>query len=90
MRLFDLLYKHELSNVIMLSGDIHYGQISVPPCGLFTPEFTSSGLTHAVGYLPFGHELMNMVQTALYHSTSDIISSLNYGEIKIQGKNLKV
>ena len=36
-RLQDLLYKHRLSNVIFLSGDVHFSQISVPPCGLFTP-----------------------------------------------------
>ena len=47
-RLFDVLYKHKLSNVILLSGDRHFASVSLPPCGMYTPEFTSSGLTHTV------------------------------------------
>jgi hypothetical protein len=82
-KLFDLLYKHRLSNVILLSGDVHFAAVALPPCGLFTPDFTSSGLTHAIGYVPFGHETVSLFQSALYGSTIDPISSLNYGFISI-------
>ena len=90
-RLFELLYKHELSNVILLSGDVHFATVSLPPCGMFTPEFTSSGMTHAAGMLPFGHEVTNMLQTKLYGSTLDeIISTLNFGEILVEHDDVTV
>jgi hypothetical protein len=54
-RLYDLLARLRTEGVILVSGDVHYGEISRTACadgsGLGYPvhELTSSGLTHALG-----------------------------------------
>jgi len=48
---FALLEKHEVSNVVIVSGDVHYAQIYANTCSSIGGqnsvwEFTSSGMSH--------------------------------------------
>lgn len=50
-RLFRLLRENRMENVVLLSGDVHIGQVYKAQCTGFTgqnllPEVTSSGLSH--------------------------------------------
>jgi len=47
-RLLKLIYSSPLPNIILLSGDVHYGEIFRKTCyGIPLYEITSSGLTHS-------------------------------------------
>lgn len=47
-RLFELLKKHRVSNTLVLSGDVHFAEISERNIGSYPLyDFTSSGMTHA-------------------------------------------
>ena len=53
-RVYQLLGKYGKENVVVVSGDVHHGRISVDRCaeealGYKFWDFTSSGLTHAIG-----------------------------------------
>ena len=53
-RVYELLGKYGKGNVLVVSGDVHHGRVSVDRCaleavGYFFWDFTSSGLTHALG-----------------------------------------
>jgi len=77
-RLFDLIEKSNLANVILLSGDRHIGEVSKIEIGenkMPLYEVTSSGLTHSYdrhdGKEPNKHRL------------GKVVSDKNYGLIKI-------
>ena len=52
-KLYNIIRKHEKSNVILLSGDVHFAKRYQTPCesltGYSVPEYTSSGMTHSLG-----------------------------------------
>jgi len=77
-RLFELIEKSNLTNVVLISGDRHIGEISKMKIGerkqaLY--EVTSSGLTHSYA-LHNGKEPNQ-------HRLGKIVSDKNYGLIKI-------
>ncbi|CAM6015318.1 unnamed protein product [Sphagnum balticum] len=50
MKLYDLLQETNVSGVMFISGDVHFGEIARYDCGLSYPlyDFTSSGITQGV------------------------------------------
>ena len=76
-QIFDLLYFHKKSNVIFVSGDVHYGQVYLSPCehklGYRIPEICSSGMSHALNdhgiLLGLGGEIIDLITPYLYGST---------------------
>lgn len=50
-RLFDILKRQEMSKVVLITGDVHFGQMYENKCRSFTGqkrlvEVTSSGMSH--------------------------------------------
>ena len=50
-KFFEALARNKMENVVLISGDIHLGQLYEAQCTQFTgmntlPEVTSSGLSH--------------------------------------------
>ena len=89
--LFDLIRKHEKSNVIFLSGDVHFANRYQPACETLTaynvPDFTSSGMTHNIGSfaggaLKFLESIMDIFQDPNY-SIEYSFHQFNYGHISV-------
>eukprot|EP01017_Pseudomicrothorax_dubius_P021999 TRINITY_DN2367_c0_g1_i6.p1 TRINITY_DN2367_c0_g1~~TRINITY_DN2367_c0_g1_i6.p1 ORF type:complete len:396 (-),score=30.63 TRINITY_DN2367_c0_g1_i6:276-1364(-) len=65
-RLYSIINNHNVSGVILLSGDVHFGEILKLPCsrhriGYELYEITSSGMTHSVGQqMPQGLTILNI------------------------------
>ncbi|WP_404396932.1 alkaline phosphatase D family protein [Idiomarina loihiensis] len=73
-RLFDLIKKHEVNGVILISGDTHWGEVSYYDENLDYPlwEVTSSGLTQ---------EWKNVSPNK--HRVGQPISTVNYGALDV-------
>ena len=98
-QIFDLLHKHKKSNVLFVSGDVHYGQIYLSPCehklGYRIPEVCSSGMSHALdGYkvlLGLGGYIIDLITPFLYGATlPGNFKHLNYGKFEIDPDSKKV
>jgi len=77
-RLFNLLEKHNSKNIILVSGDRHIAEISKQTVGdKEIYEITASGMTHS--YDSFTSEVN-------HHRVGDVVSSLNFGNIKVSHK----
>eukprot|EP01114_Cavostelium_apophysatum_P010594 TRINITY_DN2450_c0_g1_i1.p1 TRINITY_DN2450_c0_g1~~TRINITY_DN2450_c0_g1_i1.p1 ORF type:complete len:444 (+),score=54.98 TRINITY_DN2450_c0_g1_i1:77-1408(+) len=71
-KLFQTLKDNKTPGVVLLSGDIHYGEILKTTCvGTKHPlyEMTSSGLTHSCGDIPYGicQWFLENVMRSRYH-----------------------
>lgn len=73
--LFNLIDKHKVNGVLIISGDTHWGELSKFSDGLAYPlwELTSSGLSEE-----WKHVSPNQ------YRVSDAISTINFGEIEVQ------
>lgn len=84
MKLLGLIDKHEVSNTVLLSGDVHTASAFSTPCsavaGYNVIEYTSSGMTHTVNAIFF--DIVNMIQDPLY-SGSNVMMEKNFGKLKI-------
>lgn len=91
MRLLGLIDKHEVSNTILLSGDVHYANAFATPCsavaGYDLVEYTSSGMSHTA-FWPFV-DLINLATDPLYAGSSLILDK-NFGSMKINPSENKV
>ena len=73
IRLLDLLKKYKVNGTVMLSGDVHWGEIMTYPCwkerfGYPLHEVTSSGLTHNLETnYPIFNKLVPRVWPETYH-----------------------
>lgn len=72
-RLFDLLKKNELSNVVLISGDVHIAQMLENKCraltGMKLVEITSSGLSHSQkDFIPYANETAKSVSPSFFVS----------------------
>jgi len=77
-RLLTLLEKHNSKNIILLSGDRHIAEISKVFLGdKEIYEMTASGMTHS--YDSFTSEENR-------HRVGEVVSSLNFGNIKVSRK----
>ena len=91
-KLFATLRANEADNVVLLSGDVHLGQIYKAQCPQFTgqsllPEITSSGLSHTQADF-FPHPAGNMRMFSTPETTelaSEIFLGYNYGNLLIKG-----
>jgi phosphodiesterase/alkaline phosphatase D-like protein len=82
-----LIEKHKKSNVIFLSGDVHYSQGYLSVCkgriGYKIPEYTSSGLSHTIGtWVPLLKHLAQIITDPIYSDEKPIVD-FNYGEITV-------
>lgn len=90
-RLFDALRNNKMENVLLLSGDIHLGQIYEAECSGFTgqtvlPEVTSSGLSHVQSDL-LPHPVHTFRTLTLQdQEASPIFMAKNYGLIAVGGE----
>lgn len=96
--IFNLLKRHELSNVLLLSGDVHFAQVYENKCislsGQRLVEVTSSGLSHTLDDIwssfkaepfetyPSPFGMVNAV-TPSFFTLSDPYFDLNFGNIVI-------
>lgn len=77
-----------MSNVILISGDVHMGQFYSNKCRSLSGqknliELTSSGLSHSqTNFFPFAHRNM-VLFTPKFYAVDDPVVALNYGKIKI-------
>eukprot|EP01116_Phalansterium_solitarium_P009924 TRINITY_DN24274_c0_g1_i1.p1 TRINITY_DN24274_c0_g1~~TRINITY_DN24274_c0_g1_i1.p1 ORF type:complete len:408 (-),score=71.52 TRINITY_DN24274_c0_g1_i1:20-1243(-) len=85
-RLFDLLARYNPPNLVILSGDIHYGEFSRLNCpsNRSVLEVTSSGLTHScrsrfAGLCDF---ILHHNELSRYH-VGEFADDLNFGAILI-------
>jgi alkaline phosphatase D len=87
-RLFDLLSKHRVPGVILLSGDVHYSEVLRVPTecsgtGYPVHEFTSSGMTHTCdGMLGNCKLLLDALFKTPYHYPNSFFTKLNWGSIR--------
>jgi len=90
-KLFSLISKHQKSNVLLLSGDVHYANRYQTNCealtGYTVPEFTSSGMTHNIatfggGVLTFLESVIDIFQDPNY-SVEYSYHDFNYGHVSI-------
>eukprot|EP00924_Labyrinthula_sp_SR-Ha-C_P003607 maker-scaffold_3-snap-gene-0.46-mRNA-1 protein AED:0.00 eAED:0.00 QI:80/1/1/1/0/0.5/2/63/439 len=83
-RLLSLFLSTE-TPVILTSGDVHFGEISVASCGnLVLPELTTSGMTHAWTTYPKRMQTLFKVQDYLFPSPwayEPPFLNRNFGEI---------
>ncbi len=95
MKLYNLIAKHQRSNVIFLSGDVHYAIPTASFCqattgGYRIPEFTSSGMTHTeADFVLFGKEILHFITHSTYTIHPPLVE-LNYGLIEIKKNKIKV
>lgn len=89
-RLLNLITSSPVSNVFILSGDVHYAEISEVRCGERNlVEVTSSGMTHAWTdggrVRATGYNLFQAVFPARYrrHRYDDQFGNLNIGDLKL-------
>ena len=86
-RLFDLIGKYQKNGVILLTGDVHYAQISktfcvLPNIGYDLYELTSSGLSH---FLNVSYYVDKLLPNSYNYGPS--YSGYNFGEVKINWGN---
>jgi hypothetical protein len=90
-KLFSLISKFKLSNVVLLSGDVHYSNMYQSSCESFSgytiPEFSSSGMTHNMG-LQYGGVpkfMENVVDVLLdpNYSVLKAFKDYNFGHITL-------
>ncbi|TNV78844.1 hypothetical protein FGO68_gene703 [Halteria grandinella] len=86
--LFDLLNKYKKSNVLILSGDVHYAQFYSSKCKGFVGgyklwEFTSSGLSHTQADFQIGATPEMELLTHPFWTESDIKILPNFGQVDI-------
>lgn len=87
-RIYELLKKHEVSNAVFISGDVHMGQIYQNRCSSLTGqqnllEVCSSGLTHAVSfYVPFSARNFNLFGADFWKLSEPWVER-NYGVLEI-------
>ena len=87
LRLFNLISKTKRNGVILLSGDVHFGQILKTFCvmskvGYDLYELTSSGLSH---YLNVSYYIDNILPNN--YNLGKSYSGYNFGEVKIDWGN---
>eukprot|EP00352_Strombidinopsis_acuminata_P001820 CAMPEP_0176385718 /NCGR_PEP_ID=MMETSP0126-20121128/35372_1 /TAXON_ID=141414 ORGANISM="Strombidinopsis acuminatum, Strain SPMC142" /NCGR_SAMPLE_ID=MMETSP0126 /ASSEMBLY_ACC=CAM_ASM_000229 /LENGTH=159 /DNA_ID=CAMNT_0017752243 /DNA_START=295 /DNA_END=774 /DNA_ORIENTATION=- len=83
-RLFELINKHQKSNVVLMSGDIHFSQFFATQCSSLTGyqiiELTTSGMTH--NDPPIIHPVIYF-WTPTFFTLSDMYAKFNYGTIAL-------
>lgn len=54
---FQLLADKEVRSPLLISGDVHFAELSAYSCGgVLLPELTTSGMTHAWGFANQKHD----------------------------------
>eukprot|EP00039_Didymoeca_costata_P005995 m.86637 g.86637 ORF g.86637 m.86637 type:complete len:434 (-) comp13062_c0_seq5:269-1570(-) len=85
-RLLDLVERHNVKGPLLLSGDVHYAEISEASCGnKKMVEITSSGLTHSWGDFTFMTFLLTTYMTMMpqkYQTFKRL--QRNFGELEFQ------
>lgn len=87
-KLFNLIKKTNRKGVILLSGDVHYGEIFSYPSSCSSPinyplyEMTSSGLTHHLGE-SWKVKLYDLVVPDTYNNNSNRFFGFNFGFVEI-------
>ena len=89
-KLLAMLKKYNINGAVLLSGDIHWGELLEQPCwkynfGYPLYELTSSGLTHNPGIII---PLLNKIVTNLFPKTfsdrSNMYVGFNFGSIIVE------
>ena len=92
-RLLDLVKKYKVNGTVILSGDVHWGEIMTYPCwkerfGYPLHEITSSGLTHNLeGNFPILNKLAPKIWPKTYHGERGLYIGKNFGMIQIIEQN---
>jgi alkaline phosphatase D len=87
-RLFELIARHHVSGLLLLSGDVHYAEILSSDrlgLGYRVYEVTSSGMTHSCGSF-FSYKICHFILNGLLKSRyrdSDFFEYFNFGTIDI-------
>eukprot|EP01084_Bolivina_argentea_P130329 230065_1 len=103
-KLIELILKYNIKNAVLISGDVHYGEIMKYECFNYNRnddetvrllyEITSSGLTHSWSnnYLWIFNVINNISHLYLSEdgATLGIINDLNFGEIEIISNNNQI
>ena len=86
-RLYDLMNKHKVNGVVLMSGDVHTGEIMRNPCsklrtGYDLYEITSSGITHTIPRLMryFWETWIPPTYHTRYHG---VFQDVNFGIIDV-------
>jgi hypothetical protein len=88
VKLFNLLKRNEVSNVVLISGDVHMAQLYENKCRSLTGqrnliEVTSSGLSHSQkDFFPWAVKNM-ILHTPKFYAIDVPYIDLNFGEMKI-------
>ena len=83
------------TNIILLSGDVHNGEIMTDQCTKFINgyemrEFTSSGMTHSVDSVTgaLGDTVLDFLYPDTYNTVEDRFMKENYGVVEFELDNL--
>eukprot|EP00924_Labyrinthula_sp_SR-Ha-C_P005319 maker-scaffold_1-snap-gene-28.28-mRNA-1 protein AED:0.15 eAED:0.15 QI:127/1/1/1/1/1/3/76/434 len=90
-RLFNTIGGSSAENVIILSGDIHFSEISEAECicgdeSFLLPEFTASGMTHSSGETwrsQFFKRIEFYFNPTTWHLSNSQQLNKNFGEIEV-------
>lgn len=95
IKLFETIARNEVSNVVLLSGDVHFANAYQSACKALTGyglyEITSSGMSHTIDSFNTAlvREFIEVWQAPIY-TTNRIVTKYNYGDVIIDTVNKKV
>jgi hypothetical protein len=90
-KLFKIIEQNEKSNVLFLSGDVHFANTYQTACSALTGynmiEYTSSGMSHTIDsfHVFMVHEFVDMGHDPIY-TVERISGAFNFGEVEIDTK----
>ena len=86
-RLYDLMNKHKVNGVVLMSGDVHTGEIMMNPCskqrtGYALYEITSSGITHTIPrFMKYFYE--SWIPPTYHIRDQNVYQDVNFGIIDV-------
>ena len=95
VKLFEAIRENQVSNVVLLSGDVHFANIYHSACsaliGYNLIEYTSSGMSHSIDSFktPLVREGIESLHDPLY-GTARMVTKYNFGEILVDAENRTV
>jgi len=95
VKLFERIRQNKISNIILLSGDVHFSNTYHSACdaliGYGLIEYTSSGMSHSIDSFktPLVREGIESLHDPIY-GTTRMVTKYNYGEIYVDSVNRTV